>query len=441
MVWGASAVMGRGREGACRVVMMAEADALLTDDIRALQKLLEVLEGFVLVYVFVDVTAQRDFLRQSIADALRLRAAYLDVISIDSKRHIQSGDALIDAAWGAISATSTALHEKKCPLWLEADAHGEEWDLVRRQLLSRLNESRHRLETAFARPLVLVFPASFKNIAAEVAPDLWSVRKMVIDIDPVTAAQTNNYLPTQDVNHAQSRTSAQAILALDPEYQVLQAEFATLQAQADAGKPFNLNSAFRLVDYLVLAGDPRALLIAKQVNEMADKNIALASGADGGRYALRDLSISWERIGDAASALGRQEEALSAYREGKRIREQIVGQYGENREALRDLSISWERIGDAARALGRQEEALSAYQEACMQLDKFQQMFGENVDTLTNVTMLLNKRKVLNDATLTAALDVMLDTNIKRLCKIFPENAHYKKMAATLHGVAGSTNL
>jgi hypothetical protein len=42
---------------------------------------------------------------------------------------------------------------------------------------------------------------------------------------------------------------------------------------------------------------------------------------------------------------------------------------------LRDLSISLDRVGDAARALGRLEEALNAYQEAAILLRRLDHVF------------------------------------------------------------------
>jgi eukaryotic-like serine/threonine-protein kinase len=72
----------------------------------------------------------------------------------------------------------------------------------------------------------------------------------------------------------------------------------------------------------------------------------------------RDLSVSFERIGDVQRAQGNLEAALKAYEDGLAIREKLAAQDPSNAEWQRDLSVSFERIGDVQSAEGNLEAAL-----------------------------------------------------------------------------------
>ncbi|MEZ5574197.1 MAG: hypothetical protein R3F44_00575 [Candidatus Competibacteraceae bacterium] len=66
---------------------------------------------------------------------------------------------------------------------------------------------------------------------------------------------------------------------------------------------------------------------------------------------LRDLSVVLNKVGDAARALGRLEEAERAYAESLAVRV-LRQRLGDTPEVLRDLSVALERVGDAARGPG-----------------------------------------------------------------------------------------
>ncbi len=55
---------------------------------------------------------------------------------------------------------------------------------------------------------------------------------------------------------------------------------------------------------------------------------------------LRDLSISLDKVGDVAQALGNLTEAQQAYSESLLIMRQQRDRLGDSPEVLRDLSVS-----------------------------------------------------------------------------------------------------
>ncbi|MEM1202883.1 MAG: tetratricopeptide repeat protein, partial [Acidobacteriota bacterium] len=80
--------------------------------------------------------------------------------------------------------------------------------------------------------------------------------------------------------------------------------------------------------------------------------------------ALRDLSISLERVGDVRRARGLLEDAANAHDASHHIRRRLANDYGPTPEALRDLSVGLERVGDVRRTRGRLEDAGNAHDES-----------------------------------------------------------------------------
>jgi len=77
----------------------------------------------------------------------------------------------------------------------------------------------------------------------------------------------------------------------------------------------------------------------------------------------RDLSVSYEGIGDVQRAQGDLASALSSYKKGLGIREKLAVRDPANTEWRRDLSVSYDRIGDVQRAQGDLASALSSYKQ------------------------------------------------------------------------------
>src|SRR5665811_960863 len=71
----------------------------------------------------------------------------------------------------------------------------------------------------------------------------------------------------------------------------------------------------------------------------------------------RDLSVSYQRLGDLARAQGNLPEAERLCRSVLAIAERLAGDDPTNAERQRDLSVSYERLGDLARDQGNLPEA------------------------------------------------------------------------------------
>ena len=88
----------------------------------------------------------------------------------------------------------------------------------------------------------------------------------------------------------------------------------------------------------------------------------LAARAPENAEFARDLSVSFNRLGDTLSSLGRTGEALDYYERGLKIAEDLAARAPENAVFARDLSVSFERLGETLSSLGRTGEALDYYE-------------------------------------------------------------------------------
>ena len=78
----------------------------------------------------------------------------------------------------------------------------------------------------------------------------------------------------------------------------------------------------------------------------------------------RDLSVSFNKIGDVQRARGNLDAALKAYQDSLAIAEKLAAQDPSNTEWQRDLSVSFNKIGDVQSARGNLDAALKAYQDS-----------------------------------------------------------------------------
>jgi tetratricopeptide (TPR) repeat protein len=77
----------------------------------------------------------------------------------------------------------------------------------------------------------------------------------------------------------------------------------------------------------------------------------------------RDLSISFERLGDVFLTLGRTDDALTQFQAKLKIDRALVESDPKHTENQRNLSISLNRLGDVFLTLGRTDDALTQFQD------------------------------------------------------------------------------
>ncbi len=77
----------------------------------------------------------------------------------------------------------------------------------------------------------------------------------------------------------------------------------------------------------------------------------------------RDLSVSYNRVGDVLVAQGNLPEALKTFRDGLAISDRLAQSDPDNAGWQRDLSVSYDRVGDVLVAQGNLPEALKTFRD------------------------------------------------------------------------------
>ena len=313
-----------------------------------LRRSLDLADGFAFYLVFIDWPAQVDLGCRYLDDSLRLRTLRLQRV-------------LPAASGELVSVAMDALLGGDCrpgrPVWLECWRHPSDdgWSEARRQLLARLNEGRGRLESTFRAPLVLLLPCDDVARTAEIAPDLWSVRRLTLRCErprpePAVAGATRiDSKPARDGRLAELAELAERRLA------------AWQRQSAGAGKA-NLADSWAAVESLRELGRlPEARRIASESLELS-RQLRAALGDT--PQTLRDLSVSLDNVGGVSGELGDLEAARAAYAESLELSRQLRTALGDTPQALRDLSVSLNKVGGVSGELGDLEAARAAYAES-----------------------------------------------------------------------------
>jgi serine/threonine protein kinase len=128
------------------------------------------------------------------------------------------------------------------------------------------------------------------------------------------------------------------------------------QAKRDLSVSYN-----RLGDvHLQLGATDKALESYRKDLELSE---ALAKADPNDAQAKRDLSISYDRLGNVHLQLGATDKALESYRKGLELREALAKGDPNDAQAKRDLSISYNKLGDVHRQLGATDKALESYRK------------------------------------------------------------------------------
>jgi tetratricopeptide (TPR) repeat protein len=105
----------------------------------------------------------------------------------------------------------------------------------------------------------------------------------------------------------------------------------------------------------------------------------------------RDLSVSYNKIGDVQSAQGDLPSALSSYKQGLEIAQKLAARDPANTGWQRDLSVSYIKIGDVQSAQGDLPSALSSYKQGLEIAQKLAARDPANAQWKTDLVISLGK--------------------------------------------------
>jgi tetratricopeptide (TPR) repeat protein len=134
---------------------------------------------------------------------------------------------------------------------------------------------------------------------------------------------------------------------------------------------FSYNKGF----YLSLAGDEWQIFgnssaALKDYQASRDLLGQLAKSDPGNAGWQRDLSVSFDKVGDVLVAQGNLPDALKAYRDSLAIRDRLAKSDPGNAGWQRDLSVSFNKVGDVLVAQGNLPDALKAYRDSLAIADR-----------------------------------------------------------------------
>ena len=121
--------------------------------------------------------------------------------------------------------------------------------------------------------------------------------------------------------------------------------------------------AYRLGPHCRLRRGRRFLLAPKSYSEGLAIVERLAQSDPGNARWRRDLSVSYDKVGDVQLAQGNLPEALKSFRDGLAIRDRLAKADPGNAGWQRDLSVSYDKVGDVLVAQGDLPEALTSFRD------------------------------------------------------------------------------
>ena len=323
----------------------------------ALRAQLEWRRGFGLFFLFAPHQGASKSLRERVTAWLQIRTLRVRQIKAASAQYLQR------------DMIAALFHEAKqappeTPLWIEAEEapFDEQWNRARAVFLARLNERRGALEADLQGPLIIVLPLSYRQETRSIAPDLWHVRVWSGDLPALAVPEATSMAGiSAEISGTLPAVRSSGQFTNDSRVdEALRAWQAALASAGSARTRIHLGLGFEAFDRAFEAMQySQATALAKELVTIARERSA---PSDFG--ALRDLSVSLDKVGGVDQALGQYEAARSAYAESLGLCRKINAALGDTPQGLRDLSVSLNNVGDVDQALGQYEAARSAYAES-----------------------------------------------------------------------------
>ena len=391
-----------------------------------LRRQIELAAGFWLGFIFSPSPRPVAVLRRRVEQIYRLHASRVWLVRPSAPeelreilpRLLEPESVEAGCIWvEAIRLDASTFTDEEPGPWATA------WDWT----LMRTNEHREVLRRRMNGGLVYAAPPQWKPRARIAAPDLWSIRSLVLDL-PASAGG----LPDAVRRDAMERESA----VPDPSFDTaIDVDFALAEARRIVGKPKYdprsharvllravegllardrageaVETAHEVLRILKDAPDPGRLLPEALEwtgkAERADGDVAAAEthldeAVSGWKsfidrngespQVLRDLSISLVSLGDVRHEAGALATATDVFEESLALARRLLEMMGETPQALRDLSVSLNKLGDVRREGGELAAATEGFEESLALHRRLLEAFGETPQALRDLSVSLNK--------------------------------------------------
>ena len=305
----------------------------------------------------------------------------------------------------------------------DALAERPAWEAAWRVALSSLNQQRNPLRREVDVPLIVVGAPWLVPLMRESAPDLWSVRSMVVRIEPARGPglALPGLIESEPVLLG-GRDDRGAQTAPDP-------ALAMREAARLRGVPGREQA---LADLLARAGDGFAARGALHAAEDAWREAAELGGRSG---SPATAAAAWHALAVVRHELGEREAALAAAREAavryRALPAQHPGAFRPDLAAsLNALAIMLSDLGEHEAALAAAREAADLYRAlAAQRPDAFRPDLAMSLNNLANMLSALGER----EAALAAAREAV---EIRRALAAQRPDAFRPNLAGSLNNLA-----
>lgn len=344
-----------------QATLAARYDLARQAEWRKLTTHFDLAEGFALVVLMTLDAEGADWCRLELARHLQSQGKTLAAIELPSPSDLRQLPAYF---------MDTRLNLTDAGLWVAAVApdyaknYGD-WRAAWAQTLARLNAYRNPIRSKFKLTVILVGAPWLQVVMREMAPDLWSVRTLVVRIEPlVTFALESASTLT---NQANPLPPGREINGTDPEFALQLAE----KLRGVQGKEL------ALANLLHRAGDGFANKLAW---DLAEKSYGEALDLKR-KYnaALASLTDSMVNLGSCYFATGQIQRATKLYDAALVISRSTADRPLEG-NLLGNLASSYFELGDLRRARG-----LAHNQLEIARAIKDRKMEGDALGILGNV--------------------------------------------------------
>ena len=310
---------------------------------------LELGEGFAFITVLVPEPYAADLARLDLTAFLGTGGKELLQVELPSPGELAGLSTLLanlklQPATGAVWAAAVPAGDSP-----DLQAWKDAWSTA----VARVNERRDVFRSQIDVPLLFVGPLWLQEILLQHAPDLWSVRTLVVRLEAEPRPSAGETLV--QFAKEQDATSSEQAKVTDPDFALAQAarlrtqpgrelELARLLMEAGVAA----RNRGRRVE--ALQAHQEAIDVLRQLNRrLPDRNEAdLARG-------LNNLAVSLSRM-------GRREEALAPAEESVAIRRRLAERDPNAFEP--DLARSLNNLANRLSEVGRHAEALAPAEEA-----------------------------------------------------------------------------
>lgn len=316
---------------------------------RSLRRHLERSGFFTLVFLAVEEPSAFDEVCRRLSEHLTGQGAALEILSpmTRSSRWVESLEAVLIFDARRVENRSPVL----LSLLLQGDSSSDEH--LRDEVLVALNVQRSNLEQGFQRPLLIAVPKGALPRVWEVAPDLWTIRGLVVELGAARAV-------------ARGLSAGQAPPLIEGDLEEFEipsvAEWRRVASRADS-EPETV-SPFLAIAAVEDAIDRGAL---KDAYEIAEEGLALARAraATQPTYERRsDVAALLGLLGEVLDELDQYDAAERAFVEALEVRLQFWDELGDQPVVLHDVLQAFDDLETSLRDHGKEQEAARLSAEA-----------------------------------------------------------------------------